>query len=357
MRNTCARRLLLAAASLWLAPDAPAVTFAWATVGDPGNACDDTPQQGCFGDVDYIYRIARHEVTNAQYAEFLNAKAAADPLALYNPDMASLPGGIARSGSSGSYTYAAIAGREQQPVSSVSYFDALRFANWLHNGQGDGDTETGAYTLLGGTPTPSNPLVQRNAGARVWLTTDDEWYKAAYYAPGSGTYHDYPTGTDTLITCAAPTATANTANCAGVAGGFTDVGSYPGSPSPNGTFDQGGNATEWTDGDVGILENRPLRGGGYHSPANQLRRHILEYDDPWFEQGLIGFRVARFPQCADGIDNDGDGRIDGLDPHCTSPGRDSEAPPRGCGLGVELSLVLPPLLWRRRRAQVRGASS
>jgi hypothetical protein len=29
----------------------------------------------------------------------------------------------------------------------VNWYDAIRFANWLLNGQGDGDTETGAYTF------------------------------------------------------------------------------------------------------------------------------------------------------------------------------------------------------------------
>jgi formylglycine-generating enzyme required for sulfatase activity len=410
MRNSARSPWLhLAAASLCLAASAPAASIDWVTVGDPGNACDDTPQQGCFGAVDYLYRIAKHEVTNAQYAEFLNAKASSDPLGLYNTDMGSVPGGITRSGSPGSYSYAAIAGRGQKPVVSVSFFDALRFANWLHNGQGDGDTETGAYTLLGGTPTPSNPLVQRNAEARIWVATDDEWYKAAYYVPASASYHDYPTGSDTPIGCATPSATAHTANCSLAAGELTDVGSYPGSPGPHGTFDQGGNAVEWTDGDLGVLENRTLRGGGYSSPPDRLRRQILEYDDPWFEQGLIGFRVASFAKCGDGLDNDGDGRIDfdpataaspgdettppagsgdpactgpdadreasqcqdgvdndgdgrmdydagrsvhgvadasGRDPQCTSPARNRES--AGCGLGAELIALVVPLLRRFR---------
>ncbi len=285
----------------WLAPPASAVTFDWVTVGGAGNACDDEPLQGCFGAVDHPYRIAKYEVTNAQYVEFLNAKAASDPLGLYNTGMAS-EGGIARSGSDGSYTYGAIAGRQDHPVTLVSYFDALRFVNWLHNGQGDGDTETGAYTLLGGTPTPSNPLVERNALATIWIPTQDEWYKAAYYDPVSGTYFNYPTGTDTPPVCSAPVATANRANCGGVIGDVTDVGSYPGSSSASGTFDQGGNVEEWSDAII-ILENRPLRAGAYHTPVDRLRNVVMNYDDPWFEGGAAGFRVATGAATAPEVEN------------------------------------------------------
>jgi hypothetical protein len=61
-------------------------------------------------------------------------------------------------------------------VLDASFFDALRFANWLNNGQGNGDTETGAYTLLGGTPVPSNgATLARNAGATIFVTSEDEW--------------------------------------------------------------------------------------------------------------------------------------------------------------------------------------
>ena len=53
-------------------------------------------------------------------------------------------GGITRSGISGSYSYRATPGREKIPVNYVTFYNALRFANWLHNGQCDGGTETGA---------------------------------------------------------------------------------------------------------------------------------------------------------------------------------------------------------------------
>src|SRR5262245_14726499 len=190
----------------------------WVTVGDPGNSCD--PQsQGCFGSVPYAYQIGKYEVTNAQYAEFLNAKAASDPLELYNPNMADPTlngngrGGVARSGISGSYSYGAITGREDMPVNWVSFYDALRFANWVNNGQGDGDTETGSYTLLGGTPTPSNAAsITRNADASIVLTSENEWYKAAYYSALTASYYDYPAGSNVQTTCWPATTVPNRAN-------------------------------------------------------------------------------------------------------------------------------------------------
>jgi hypothetical protein len=120
---------------------AAAITIDTVFVGDPGNASDSITNSP-YGGVAYAYRIAKTEVTNAQYAAFLNAKATSDPLGLYNADMATELGGISRSGSPGSYSYATIAGREAMPVNYVGWFDAVRFTNWLSNGQGDGDKET-----------------------------------------------------------------------------------------------------------------------------------------------------------------------------------------------------------------------
>jgi formylglycine-generating enzyme required for sulfatase activity len=328
------------AALFCAAPAASEVSFEWITVSAPGNACDPQGIGRCFGAVDYTYRIARHEVANAQYVEFLNAKAASDPLGLYNTEMGTW-GGIARSGSPGSYTYSAIPGRENHPVNNVSYFDALRFINWLHNGQGSGDTETGAYTLQGGTATPSNTLVERNPGATIFLPTDAEWYKAAYYDPLAGVYYDYPAGTDAQIVGSAPTATPNRANCAGAAGDFTDVGSYTGSPSPNGTFDQGGNVSEWCDFIV-TLDHRPTRGGTLGSAPQVLRGAVLEYEDPTFEWAGTGFRVASpaevMSDCngngtpdSEEPDSDGDGVIDACD-GCPSDG--NKAAPGACGCGI-----------------------
>src|SRR5262245_41348732 len=233
----------------------------WVEVGDPGNACDPQPQ-GCFGAVAYPYQISRYEVTNAQFVEFLNAIADDDPNGIWNAGME-----IARSGSPGSYSYAVlVGGREQLPVTAVSWYDTLRFANWMHNlqpvgAQGASTTEDGAYTFSG--PTTVGP---RNPGAIFALATEDEWYKAAHYDGGTAVYFDWPTGTDATPTCSMPSGLGNRANCETAVGFTTDVASYPNSPSPYGTFDQGGNAFEWNETPIG--PDRGVRGGSYNpSPA------------------------------------------------------------------------------------------
>jgi formylglycine-generating enzyme required for sulfatase activity len=280
--------LLLAVAFFWFTTPASAVDVDWVTVGDPGNACD-TQSQGCFGAVAYAYRIGRYEVTNAQYAAFLNAVAATDTNDLYDTNMGSGYGGIARSGGPGSYTYGAIAGREEMPVNFVSFYDVLRFANWLHNGQptgpqDDSTTEDGAYDMS------LEDSVVRKAGAKVFLTSEDEWYKAAYYA-GSDSYYDYPAGSDTQTTCAVPGQTANTANCDVAVYDLTDVGSYTGSASPTSTFDQGGNVSEWNEALIG--SNRGLRGGGFGSTPDNLAASVrVEVGAPPYGAVFTGFRVA-----------------------------------------------------------------
>src|SRR5262249_50907519 len=264
--------------SLLIASSASAVTMDWTPVGNPGNACD-TQLEGCFGAVNYSYSIGTYEVTNAQYAEFLNAKAASDPLGLYNTNMGSGMGGVTQSGVPGSFTYSAISGRGDMPVNFVSFYDTLRFANWMNNGQGSGDTETGSYTLLGGTATPSNGnTVTRNPGATIVLTSENEWYKAAYHNAiglAATDYFDYAAGWSTRITCAVPpTSGPNRANCDDGSGSrvITTVGSYTGSASPYGTFDQGGNMYEWN-------EARRLRGGAFFTSAFATGASLRESAD------------------------------------------------------------------------------
>lgn len=184
--------LFLAASIFVSAGPAAAIFMVFVPVGDPGNPSDTLihcTQPEC-GSVPDPYVIGVYEVTNQQYTQFLNAVADTDPNALYNTQMGSdARGGITRTGSSGSYSYAAKLGQENNPVVFVSFYDTLRFANWLHNGmptapQGPATTEDGAYTI-----TPSGVatnMITRNGGARYFLPTENEWYKAAFYDTGLG---------------------------------------------------------------------------------------------------------------------------------------------------------------------------
>ena len=292
---------LLVLVALFFSLAAQAVTIDWVPIGNPGNPADAPIPTKCFtadcGAVPYDYSISKYETTNAQYAEFLNA---ADPdgsnsLALYNPSMDSDAtfGGISFvSGNAPGSKYVVKSGFGDEPVAYVSFYDALRFANWLDNGQGGGDTETGAYTLLGGGVIPSNGLtVTRNVGAEIFLTSENEWYKAAYYSPG-GIYFDYPTGTDIQTGCVAPGSdTGNSANCSGAGGVLTDAGAYGQSESPYGTYDQGGNVHEWNESIV-IGTHRGFRGGSWANGAADLSV-LNPYDSvPTYEGNTIGFRVA-----------------------------------------------------------------
>jgi sulfatase modifying factor 1 len=266
--------LAIAASGLLISSASATVTIDWVTVGNAGNAADTTS----YGAVSYEYQIGKYEVTNAQYAAFLNAKASTDTYSLYSDSMAT--NGITRSGSDGSYTYQVTIGFENRPVVSVTWFDAARFSNWLANGQGSGDTETGSYDLNG----VSSGLIVPTVGAMIRLPSEDEWYKAAYYNGATSTYSLYPNGQNTIDTGDANYGASNINTT-------TDVGTYSGDPSFYGTFDQAGNVWEWNDAIINdTLRGR--RGGAWSSAADVLASSLRSDRDPTRESTIVGFRLA-----------------------------------------------------------------
>ena len=292
-----------------LAATAQAVTIDYVPVGDAGNV-DDTHGDG-YGGVANPYNIGTYEVTNSQYIEFLNAVATVgDPNGLYNTSMAGSYGGIGRTGSGTASTpwEYSVKGDDtnwlDRPVNYVSWYDTLRFSNWLHNGQLAGDpntTEDGAYDMALGSS------VVRKPGARVFLPSEDEWYKAAYYKGGGDNagYWDYPTQSDTAPTAESPPGTDMSNGSANYWDGdyvdptyyTTEVGAYDARPSDSayGTFDQGGNLWEWNE-TVIAGSSRGLRGGFWHLGSVYLHASGRISGDPTSEGRNIGFRVASVPE-------------------------------------------------------------
>jgi formylglycine-generating enzyme required for sulfatase activity len=289
------------------------------TIGNPGNAPDSRYNGIAVGSVDHVYQMGKYEITAGQYTEFLNAVAKTDPNELYHPELGdpsttpNLPFGIPgviganiqRTGSSGNYSYSVAADWANRPVNYVTFWDAARFANWLHNGQlaapeGPGTTEDGAYHGIG-----SFALFGRNPGAKFFIPTEDEWYKAAYHDKSAGlaaSYFDYPTGSNSAPINTLPDA-GNHANFYDYSGKGTssytigapyyrtEVGAFVNSASPYGTFDQGGNVDEWIQ-TVQFGIGCGLRGGaldGYTDPLNASER--FDYY-PTLDFYNIGFRMA-----------------------------------------------------------------
>src|SRR5215212_3064537 len=132
-------RILVLIAAISIVASAEAVTIDLVTVGNPGNAPDKRYISTGVGSVGYHYLIGKYEITAGQYTEFLNAVAKADPNSLYGLSMGfSHNANIVRSGSSPNFSYSVAADWANRPVNYVSFWDAARFANWLHNGQPTG---------------------------------------------------------------------------------------------------------------------------------------------------------------------------------------------------------------------------
>jgi formylglycine-generating enzyme len=308
-RNTLVKAAILSmlplATSALITSASAAIAMNWATIGHAGNPADSTTGLGA---VAYDYKIGTYEVTNAQYTAFLNA---VDPTGV-NPNgiYSSLMGSNARGGIT--FTSGAAAGAKytirtdmgDKPVNFVSWYDAARFTNWLGNGQGSGSTETGAYTLSGNTG-----IIIKNVGATVWIPSEDEWYKAAYYDPtkdGTGGYWKYATQSDILPTVGSATSSgdisnpgANVANYNsgavwnGQNGNVTTVGSAAAN-NYFGTADMNGNVWEWTD--AVSNENRELRGGSFEFFGSGMLAGTRLTSAPTNELRDFGFRVATIPE-------------------------------------------------------------
>ena len=272
-------------------------------IGKPGNAAD--PATG-FGSVANPYNIGKYEVTEKQYVDFLNATAKTDAHGLYAFGMfVSFAGTergmfshITQSGSPGNLSYSVPANYANLPMNYVSTASAMRFSNWLTNGQptgaqAAGTTESGSYDLSGvNAGTQTLDQVTRSANANFVLPSLNEWYKAAYFNPTTASYFIWPTSSNSQPNGNLPDLTGNNANQNngnGSLSGRTDVGSYVLTTSPSGTYDMAGNVYELTDS----LYNGQafaLLGGAY--PGNVGFPSIGPITTAGGGSPIMGFRIA-----------------------------------------------------------------
>ncbi|MGF1530924.1 MAG: formylglycine-generating enzyme family protein [Puniceicoccaceae bacterium] len=320
MRNLFAIAMLLVGASAL-----KALTIDTVVVGNPGNSAQSSGNRSHSfgggdgrGSVPYSYRISTFEVTNTQYVEFLNAvdPTGANALGLYSSSMQTDQRGGIR------FTAAAPAGSkystklnfDDKPVNFVTYYDAARFANWLTNGQGSGDTEDGAYTITAAAIATNSlvrndfdPLLGNTATEDRWvLPNADEWFKAAFYNPTSGTYSLYGTNSNVDPTVATASATgdisnpgANVANYNNgatwnsIPGNVTTVGSAgPTSTSGYGAYDMAGNVWEWTEQNF-FTSLKVIRGGALGTAASSMRSSTSSASSPTDFGGVIGIRLVQ----------------------------------------------------------------
>jgi len=293
------------------------------TVGNAGNAADPLNSGSVpgIGAVAAAFQIGKYEVTNAQYAVFLNAVAETDTSGLFDANMElDARSGITQFGTSPNFHYTTKPFMGDKPVGHVDFWDCCRFCNWLHNGmpsglQSAGTTETGAYDLTLPGAIAGNTVV-RSAGAKFFIPTEDQWYKAAYHQPAASggdtdDYWLYPTKSNAVPTVGTVNAigeitndNGNIANYFSGAdwdsnddasvenGNVTTVGSGgPGSASPYGASDMAGNVWEWNETIIST-SLRGLRGGPWSDGESNLRSSNQNNFNPDFDTGSFGFRVA-----------------------------------------------------------------
>ncbi len=142
----------------------------------------------------------------------------------------------------------------------------------------------------------------------MYLPSEDEWYKAAYYDPtpgagGGDNYWAHAIQSDTAPTEGTANSTgvisnsgANVANFNrgadwnGLDGNVTTVGSAA-AGNYFGTADQAGNVFEWNDG-VLSSSSRGFRGGSWSLNSGNLAASDRFGISPTYDGNIMGFRVA-----------------------------------------------------------------
>lgn len=261
------------------------------TINNTHSAADTTGAPNPVGGVNYAYRIAKYEISRGMVNKVNSNNST---LGITMTDMSPYHNGNGAN----------------RPANGISWFEAAKFVNWLNTSTGAAAAykfdQDGAFQLWTSEESGYDASnLYRNRNANYWLPSIDEWYKAAYGSP-SGTWYDYPNGSDTVPEVT-PGGTSGAVYNQIFAGPIPETGpadiDQAGSLSAWGTMGQGGNVNEWTEtaGDGtndDPSENRKVRGGHwaafpfymasyYDMDAEADRENLFTSGDAY-----VGFRVA-----------------------------------------------------------------
>lgn len=248
----------------------PAGTF---TLGSPETEVNRSSDETQYTVTLPAFRMSKYEITNAQYAAFLNAKSIGSNGKFAAGAFPTETLIYASSGSSNwglnfiNNKWIPVAGYENHPVISVTCYGATEFATYV-----SGTLPTEAqweYACRAGTTTPFN--------TGNFLTDLQANYNWSYpYNGGTNTVTTYP-------------------------GKTKMVGTY--APNAFGLCDMHGNVWEWCaerDGTTFTVHSeggmvRMIRGGGWNSKAQDCRSVSRTRSSPRYDSSFIGFRVVLVP--------------------------------------------------------------
>ena len=247
-------------------------------IGNPGNPPDTTDRPVTDGAVAYEYRIGKYEVSE----DMINKANSLGGL------------GITHDGRGANF-----------PATSISWFEAARFVNWLNDNSGSPRAyrfdDMGDFQLWApGDAGFDSTNLYRNSLAKYFLPTLSEWHKAAYYDPIAMTYYDYPTGSDAIpdgIDSVGDSMFDAVFFDGADQGGPNEITNV-GLASPYGTFGQGGNVSDLLESafdraNTDPLEGRQRRGGSWNFPASLLAASNDGIGvNPLAQFDWLGFRVG-----------------------------------------------------------------
>lgn len=237
----------------------------------PGGGYDESTSQEPVGELPLFY-ISKYETTVSMYAEYLNNTGREG--AGWNKRMSdSNRCGLVQNGASPTFTYSVTPGRENYPVTYVSWYDAAAFLKWCglrlpSEAEWEKAIRGGIYLDGDKTKQRKNPLPERK-------------YPWGNESPNAkGVYRCNYDGDDDGFPYTAP------------------VGSFDKFNSPYGVCDIAGNVAEWTldwystSYHVGLDGFRMVRGGSWMAVPSACDAITGATQLPLKESSIMGFRAC-----------------------------------------------------------------